>query len=200
MITLWSRPGWLIRLTGAVLATVVATVCLGGCSSPSAPSSAAASGTAKATPDPSLPSSIDIPSIGAKSTLVRLGLEPDRSIQVPPVDKPQQAGWYKYSPPPGKVGPAVIVGHIDGDHRKGIFWRLHEVKPGATVNIGRQDGTTVTFTVTKVDEVHKSAFPTNAVYGNTADPELRLITCGGAFDATTGHYLDNVIVYATMTG
>ena len=197
MTTQWRQPGWLFRLTGAVLATLVAGLCLGGCGSASSP---AVSGAPLAAPDSSLPSSIDIPSIGAKSTLVQLGLDANKSIQVPPVDKPQQAGWYKYSPAPGQVGPAVILGHIDGDHQQGIFWRLHDVKPGAKVNIGRQDGTTVTFVVNKVDQVHKSAFPTNAVYGNTADPELRLITCGGAFDATTGHYLDNVIVYATMTG
>jgi hypothetical protein len=197
VITQRTKRGWLTRLTGAVLATVVASMCLGACGSASSP---AASGTPNATLDLSLPSSIDIPSIGAKSTLVQLGLDANKSIQVPPVDKPQQAGWYKYSPRPGQVGPAVILGHIDGDHQQGIFWRLHDVKPGAKVSIGRRDGTTVTFTVKKVDRVRKSAFPTNAVYGNTAGPELRLITCGGAFDATTGHYLDNVIVYAAMTG
>jgi sortase (surface protein transpeptidase) len=201
MITQWTRPGWLIRLTGAVLATLVAGVCLGGCGSAGSPTaSGTPQATRQATAGPSLPSWIDIPSIGAKSTLVPLGLNANESIQVPPVDMPQQAGWYKYSPPPGQVGPAVILGHIDGDHQQGIFWRLHDVKPGAKVSIGRQDGTTVTFVVNKVDQVHKSTFPTSAVYGNTADPELRLITCGGAFDATTGHYLDNVIVYATMTG
>jgi sortase (surface protein transpeptidase) len=97
------------------------------------------------------------------------------------------------------VGPAVILGHIDGNRQEGIFWRLHALKPGATVSIGRQDGTTVTFTVTKVAQVPKNAFPTTMVYGDTADPELRLITCGGAFDATTHNYLDNVIVYATVT-
>jgi hypothetical protein len=30
------------------------------------------------------------------------------------------------------------------------------------------------------------------------DAELRLITCGGTFDAQTGHYLSNVVVYATL--
>jgi hypothetical protein len=35
------------------------------------------------------------------------------------------------------------------------------------------------------------------VYGPTPDPELRLITCGGAFDYATGHYLSNIVVYAT---
>jgi hypothetical protein len=43
----------------------------------------------------------------------------------------------------------------------------------------------------------KDRFPTQAVYGPTPDPELRLITCGGAFDYATGHYLSNIVVYAT---
>lgn len=146
----------------------------------------------------SIPTWIDIPSIGARSTLVRLGLNPDRSIQVPPVDRPRQAGWYQYGPTPGQVGPAVILGHIDGDHQEGIFWRLHEVRTGDRITVGREDGSTATFAVAEVDDVHKSAFPTGAVYGNTPDPELRLITCGGAFDASTGHYLDNLIVYAKL--
>jgi sortase (surface protein transpeptidase) len=198
MITTRSRPDWLIRRAGAFVATLVACVCLAGCGSPSTPT-ATPDATPNATLTRSLPSWIDIPSIGAKSTLIPLGLDANKAIQIPPVTTPKQAGWYQYSPVPGQVGPAVILGHIDGNHQQGIFWRLHDIMPGATVSVGRQDGTTVNFTVNKVDQVQKSAFPTDAVYGNTPDPELRLITCGGAFDATTGHYLDNVIVYATMT-
>ena len=38
------------------------------------------------------------------------------------------------------------------------------------------------FTVTRVARYPKDAFPTAEVYGPTADAELRLITCGGAFD------------------
>ncbi|HEX3790624.1 MAG TPA: class F sortase [Pseudonocardiaceae bacterium] len=198
------RPGRSIRWVVGVL---LAGVCLAGCgggTSASAPAPAASTSAATSTQQSagaarSVPTWIDIPSIDARSSLIGLGLNPDKSVQVPPVDKPQQAGWYEYGPTPGQVGPAVILGHIDGDHQEGIFWRLHEVKPGDAVTVGRQDGSTVTFTVSKVDQVPKDTFPTSAVYGNTTDPELRLITCSGAFDATTGHYLDNVIVYATKT-
>jgi hypothetical protein len=35
------------------------------------------------------------------------------------------------------------------------------------------------------------------VYGPTPDAELRLITCSGTFDAATGRYLSNVIIYTT---
>jgi len=194
MVRKWTGPGWSIRVA---LAAIVAGVCLSGCgttSSSPTPSAASTPGLARSVPD-----WVDIPSIGARSTLIPLGLDASKAIQTPPVDKPQQAGWYEYSPTPGQVGPAVILGHIDGDHQEGIFWRLHDLKPGATVSIGRHDGTRVTFTVTRVDEVSKSAFPTNTVYGDTTDPELRLITCGGAFDTATRNYLDNIVVYATMT-
>ena len=49
-----------------------------------------------------------------------------------------------------------------------------------------------------VQKVAKDAFPTAAVYGQADYPSLRLITCGGSFDKTTGHYADNIIVYAHL--
>jgi hypothetical protein len=191
------------------VAAVLAAVALTGCSTHAkrdeaaryAPASSSAQ-SSRTTPSlelaRSIPIRVDIPAIAAHSSLVQLGLKSDRSVAVPPVSQPLQAGWYKYSPTPGQRGPAVILGHIDGDHQKGVFWRLHEVKPGDTVRVSRRDGTTLSFTVRKVDEIAKSAFPTSAVYGDTPNPQLRLITCGGAFDAANHNYLDNIIVYATM--
>jgi LPXTG-site transpeptidase (sortase) family protein len=147
----------------------------------------------------SVPVSVRIPSIGAQSTLVQLGLNPDQTVQLPPVSTPMQAGWYDNSPTPGEIGPAVILGHVDGDHKEGIFFRLHEVKVGDQVMVTRQDGSTATFVVTRTQEIAKSQFPADAVYGATSDAELRLITCGGAFDHAAHSYVDNVIVYAALT-
>jgi sortase (surface protein transpeptidase) len=92
----------------------------------------------------------------------------------------------------------VLLGHIDGAHRKGIFWRLHELQPGEEVHVDRAAGGRRTFAVTKVEQVAKKEFPTKAVYGDTTDAELRLITCGGRYDAANRNYLDNVIVYAKL--
>lgn len=190
------------RLPVLLAVLVAALLAVAGCGTapqpgpsahPAAATSAKPAGLAR-----SVPSWVDVPSIGAHSTLVQLGLNPDRTVAVPPVTEPLQAGWYRNSPTPGEVGPAVILGHIDGHHQKGIFWRLHEVKAGDAVRIGRQDGATLTFTVYKVDQVAKKSFPTKAVYGNTGRPELRLITCGGAFDAQAHNYLDNILVYAAL--
>ena len=144
------------------------------------------------------PVSVDIPKIGARSTLVQLGLNADDTVQVPPVSQPMQAGWYSYSPTPGATGPAIILGHIDGNKQKGIFYRLKELTPGDKITIARKDGSTAHFVVTKVDQVPKDIFPTHAVYDDTMNPELRLITCGGSFDHAAHNYRDNVIVYATL--
>ncbi len=144
------------------------------------------------------PVSIDVPKIGAKSSLVPLGLNPDNTIEVPPVTKPMQAGWYVNGPTPGEVGPSVILGHVDGNKQKGIFFELKELAPGDKVSIARKDGTTAEFAITKVERIPKDSFPTEAVYGDTTEPELRLITCGGVFDKASRNYLDNIIVFARL--
>ncbi|MER6663373.1 class F sortase [Amycolatopsis japonica] len=144
------------------------------------------------------PVSIDVPKIEAKSSLIPLGLNADNTIEVPPVTQPLQAGWYVNGPTPGEVGPSVILGHVDGNKQKGIFFRLKELAPGDKVTVARKDGTTAEFAVTKVERVAKDKFPTDAVYGDTAEPELRLITCGGVFDKASRNYLDNIIVFARL--
>ncbi|MFE0027515.1 class F sortase [Amycolatopsis sp. NPDC059021] len=154
---------------------------------------AQAQGMAKAEPV-----SLDIPKIGARSSLIPLGLNPDNTVQVPPVETPLQAGWYENGPTPGEMGPAVILGHVDGNKQAGIFYRLRELAPGDRISVSRKDGSTARFAVTKVDQVAKDRFPTDAVYGDTNTPELRLITCGGAFDRNAHSYLDNIIVYAHL--
>ncbi|OLZ57030.1 class F sortase [Amycolatopsis keratiniphila] len=144
------------------------------------------------------PVSIDVPKIDAKSSLIPLGLNADNTIEVPPVTQPLQAGWYVHGPTPGEVGPSVVLGHVDGNKQKGIFFRLKELAPGDQVSVARKDGTTAEFAVTKVERVAKDKFPTDAVYGDTTEPELRLITCGGVFDKASRNYLDNIIVFARL--
>ncbi|WP_340684568.1 class F sortase [Amycolatopsis coloradensis] len=187
-----------VRWAPLVLAVVLAAVlpCRGEVAPPRAPERAAETvtrGLPKADPV-----SIDVPKIEATSSLIPLGLNADDTIEVPPVTRPMQAGWYVHAPTPGEVGPSVILGHVDGNKQKGIFFRLKELAPGDKVSITREDGVTAEFAVTKVERVAKDRFPTDAVYGDTAEPELRLITCGGVFDKASRNYLDNVIVFARM--
>ncbi|NBH02915.1 class F sortase [Amycolatopsis sp. SID8362] len=143
-----------------------------------------------------IPIAVHIPKLGADSSLIKLGLDADQHMQTPPVTTPMQAGWYELGPAPGQTGPAVIVGHIDGASQPGIFYRLHELAPGDRVVVERADTSVVTFVVRRTIHTPKDHFPTQEVYGRTAGPELRLITCGGSFDRAARSYRDNVIVFA----
>lgn len=149
----------------------------------------------------SKPVSLSIPEIAVHHKLVTLGLNPDHTVEVPPLSKVDVPGWYKYSPTPGERGPAVILGHVDSAKQgEGVFFRLADMKPGQHVSVDRADGSTAVFTVDKVKQYPKSDFPTEAVYGTTPNPQLRLITCGGAFDEQEHSYADNTVVYAHLTG
>jgi len=143
------------------------------------------------------PVSLTIPLIGVSTKLITLGLTSNGSLQVPPVSDTAVAGWYTGSPRPGAIGSAIIVGHVDTVNGPAVFDRLRELRKGDQVYIRRADGTLVKFRVTAVQQYLKDHFPTQTVYGPTPDAELRLITCGGAFDDATGHYLSNTVVYAT---
>jgi len=141
------------------------------------------------------PVSLTIPLIGVKTNLITLGLAKGGGMQVP--TSTTVAGWYTGSPRPGSIGSSIIVGHIDSVSRPGVFFRLSELRSGDDVFVKRADGTTAEFRVTSIQTYLKDQFPTEKVYGPTPDAELRLITCGGAFDSATGHYLSNIVVYAT---
>ena len=146
----------------------------------------------------SVPLTVQIPALGvAAGPLVHLGLTADRALEVP--EDAATAGWFRLSPTPGEIGPSVIAGHINYASVPGVFVRLHEMRPGGTITVDRADGTSAVFTTYAVERHPKAAFPTQRVYGNTESPELRLITCGGGFDESSGEYLDNVIVFATLT-
>jgi len=144
------------------------------------------------------PVSLTIPLIGVKTQLITLGLAAGGAMQVP--SSTSVAGWYTGSPRPGAVGSAIIVGHIDSETGPGVFYRLPELHRGDSVYVKRADGSTAEFRVTSIQTYLKDHFPTQTVYGPTPDAELRLITCGGAFDAATHHYLNNIVVYATEVG
>ncbi len=139
------------------------------------------------------PTSLEIPAIGVNTgELDDLGLTPSGAMDVP--EGASTAGWFALSPVPGEAGPSVLAAHVNYDGVPGVFARLHEMKVGDTAIVRRSDGTPVRFTAYRVERFSKSAFPTDEVYGNTADPELRLVTCGGDFDRAARSYQDNVVV------
>jgi sortase (surface protein transpeptidase) len=144
------------------------------------------------------PVTVAIPSLGVQSQLLRLGLQDNGTLEVPPGDPGSPAGWYVHSPTPGERGPSVLLGHVNAyGNGPGVFAGLRQLKAGDTIEVAREDGTTATFAVDRAEAYSKATFPTQTVYGNTAGAELRLITCDG-YDPTTGQFDDNYVVYAKL--
>jgi sortase (surface protein transpeptidase) len=141
------------------------------------------------------PVAVSIPRIGVRSTLVDLGLDNKGEMETP---DPAVAGWFTRGPTPGALGPAVITGHVTWDGAPAVFHRLGTLRRGDQVAVTREDGKTAVFTVSRVARFSKSRFPSRAVYGAIDHAGLRLITCGGTYDAARHKYLDNVVVFARL--
>ena len=203
------KDSWLARiaglagvflLTGGAAALIVAF--LSQQHAPQ-PSTKAAGITHPVHSGPSLPRStpvtISIPSIGVYSKLLRLGLNPDGTIEVPSLTSSAGlAAWYKYSATPGEIGTSVIEGHVDSYLGPAVFFRLGAIQPGDTIDVTLADGDTAIFRVTGVREYLKANFPDKIIYGPSDFAALRVITCGGDFDPATGHYLSSTVVFASL--
>lgn len=159
----------------------------GGLQDPSTPAEA---------PTDAVPTRVQIPAIGVDSALEDLSLGADGRLGAP-VDY-DLAGWYAGGVVPGDVGPAIIAGHVDSPTAPAVFAAIGTLTTGDEIVVTLSDGSSETFAVSGTAQSAKAEFPTASVYSNVPAPELRLITCGGIFDASTGHYLDNLIVFAEL--
>ncbi|MFJ4714536.1 class F sortase [Streptomyces sp. NPDC088785] len=146
----------------------------------------------------SRPVGLRIPSAGVDaSAMLRLRLGAGGALEVPPVDKADEPGWWSGSVTPGQNGAAVIVAHYDTANGPALLRNVSRIRTGDEIAVPRADGTTATFTVREIQQVAKDHFPTRKVYGATRTPQLRLITCGGPI--VDGHRADNIILYADLT-
>ena len=148
----------------------------------------------------STPLQLMIPSIGLSAPLLGLGTDSRGNPEVPPFSQPRTAGWIRDTVTPGEAGTAVLVGHVDTRTGPAVLWNLSAVKPGALVEVARLDGSTARFTVDRLRTYPKDGFPNALVYGASADPQLRIITCGGGYDRARQEYSGNVVLFAHLTG
>lgn len=185
-------------LVSAVVITLVAgTTDRPAASAPAASAPVVAAPT-RAGEQAAAPVRVRIPAIDVDAVVDPLLV--DENGVLPPPDSFDDTGWWKGGPEPGEGGPAVIAGHVDSYQGPAVFFELDQLDAGDEIFVDRADGTTVVFVAQQTERHPKDEFPTDAVYGDTPDPQLRLITCGGAFNETERTYLDNVIVIATQAG
>lgn len=147
---------------------------------------------------PSRATRLRVPYLDIDAPVMGLELDARRRMTAPPEGDPNLVGWYKGGPTPGESGTAVAVGHLDTDKGPAVFAGLTELRPGRRIEVRRADDRTAVYTVDAVKSYEKDAFPDKEVYGRRSRPELRLITCGGAYDRRSG-YSGNVVVFAHLT-
>ena len=140
----------------------------------------------------SAPVFLSIPAIGLNTSLSRLGLNADGTVEVP--TDPSQPGWFRLGPTPGQLGSSVMLGHVDSRTGPAVFFDLRNLSPGDGVIVVLADHLREHFTVRSVSTYDKPTFPARLVYGNRSHRSLNLVTCGGAFDSSTRSYLANVVV------
>jgi hypothetical protein len=167
---------------------------------------------------PSLATTVEYPSVTGLTIpalrintglIIRVGVQPDGSMETPPLSNVAELGWYCPNlhttapgcgaPLPGDPGPATLVAHVDGKGKLGLFAHLSRLKAGDQITVHRSDHKIAVFTVSTLQMADKAAFPGQQIFGDTADPELRLITCGGPFDPAARSYTQNVVVSASLT-
>src|SRR5680860_28369 len=203
-----SRPWWaaavvLLLIGAGFLAVGIAASgepLAGPAAAPQVPPSTDENTTPSTTPPAvvarSAPVALRIPAIDVSASLSTLGLNPDKTVQVP--TKFQQPGWYRLGPTPGQVGSAVILGHVDDKKGPAVFYRLKSLRAGDKVDVSLANGVIAHFVVKTVETYPKKAFPAQQVYASHGYSALQLVTCGGQFDARAGSYLSNIVAYTTL--
>lgn len=156
------------------------------------------SATASETPEVETvadPVSVHAPDANIDTTLIPVGLDEDGAMELP---DPGTGAWYELGPRPGEPGPAVVIGHVDSDAGPDVFYGLSSLDEGDVVTVADAKDEQYEFEVESIEVVEKDALPYERIWTDSSEPLLRLITCGGNYDAANGGYQHNVVAYATF--
>jgi sortase (surface protein transpeptidase) len=141
-----------------------------------------------------VPQRITIPVLGVNAPIDQVVTTATGSLGVP--QDPTRTGWWSGGARPGSAtGTAVLDGHVNYGGTPGAFAGLSRLRPGdvVTVSSAAEAGK---YVVTGLREYPKASLPWSSIFSSDVPARLVLITCGGSFDPATGHYADNVVVFA----
>nr|WP_053757976.1 MULTISPECIES: class F sortase [Streptomyces] len=139
-----------------------------------------------------------IPKISVDAPFTDLRVGANGQLQPPPAHDINLVGWHAEGASPGEAGTSIIAGHVDTATSAAVFADLGELQKGDVFHVDRADGSTASFVVDSVETFAKDRFPDERVYGDTAQPQVRLITCAGDYDRTVRDYTDNLVVFAHL--
>lgn len=141
------------------------------------------------------PASVRIPSIGVHAAIEHAGLMPDGQMENPTTW--DAVAWYSHGPRPGASGSAVLAGHLDSETGTAVFWDLHTLKPGDTVDVIDVYGSVRTFTVTRNEAFSTTNVPMEELFSPDGAPRIVLVTCEGSW-SDAGGYDERQAVFAEL--
>jgi hypothetical protein len=142
------------------------------------------------------PVSLRIPKLGIRATIVPEVIDLENGTLGMPTNIRRLGWWRDGMAPMAQSGSILIAGHYDfATAGPGAFYSLPRARRGDRIRITSADGAVHTYRVVTVVSYPKSALPL-AVFDRRGPRRLVLVTCGGRFDPTTKHYLDNIVVTA----
>ncbi len=150
-------------------------------------------------PIPVAPNRIDIPKLKQSARIVSVATTPNGELDVPV--NPKVVGWWRYGAKPGALkGTAILAGHVNYAGVDGSMAKIGKLAPGDLVYVyGKHNAdnkTKVRFKVSGVRTYHKTVLPYKQIFDQKTVGRIAIVTCGGPFDAATGSYLDNIVVFA----
>ena len=129
---------------------------------------------------------------------MKLGLNADHTIQVPPLSRPNLTGWWNGGPTPGEKGASVILGHNVGNGHPSVFEKLGTLKPGDQVQVTRGNGSCRDLLDHQAGAdpqeplPHREGVRQAVISGHPADHLRRPVRL------LLGHHVDNIIAYGKL--
>jgi LPXTG-site transpeptidase (sortase) family protein len=144
-----------------------------------------------------LPAHLIIPSLKINAAIQEVGLNALGNIMAP--SNFTDVAWYDQGTIPGKVGSAVIDGHVDnGLGLAGVFKHLSDIKVGDDVYVQTNAGTKLHFVVTDIETYSYQNVPTQKLFAQDGSAHLNLITCEGTWVKSGDTYDHRLVVYTHL--
>lgn len=163
---------------------------------PALPRLLALPATAAPSPRTDSPVRFAVPAVRLDLRVVAIGVAADGLLSLPP--DPADIGWYEYGPTTGaRAGSTLLAGHLDSlRYGLGPLVRLRDVRRGDAIAVTTASGRVDRYRASDVQRVRKAGLVGLGVFNRSGPPLLRIVTCGGPFDPSTG-YRDNLVVTAS---
>jgi hypothetical protein len=143
----------------------------------------------------SLPVRLLVPRLGINANVQKVGISKRGTMGVP--NNFTDVGWYKYGTIPGKVGNAVLDGHLDNAlSLDGVFKHLSDLVVDDDIFVVNAAGNKARFKVAQSGVLASDSTSTDGIFGTSTKARLILITCEGVWQQSKKTYTERRVVYA----